>query len=326
MIIHFFRNNPTFQLIIIFILSVLLWLSSFINPVPMIYGTVTTPLYNIIFEYLAGVPVLQVVIAYIILLFNAALLNNIYTEKGLLPKNNYLIALVYIILMSYTDSLQNLNPVLISNVLIILSLYMIIKTYDAEDSYQQILNASILISVSSFIYVPSVLIFFIIWISFALYRTYSWREWIISIIGFSIPYIFIVSYLFLTERLSIKFTEYKLYFKSFSVFQNFPKEEVYYYIFWAFIALILIISFYKFIISLNEKVVSIRKHSMVLIWLLLFSIIISTTSNYNFIINGSVIFLPLSIIIAQYFSTNKKMLLKEIFFTILIVLIFLIHF
>jgi hypothetical protein len=292
----------------------------------MINGTVVTPLYNLIFEFLDGITFLQVIIAFALLLFNSILLNNIYTEKGLLPKNNYLIALIYIVLMSYSNALLNLNPVLISNVLIILSLYMIIKTYDAEDSYQQILNASMLFSISSFIYFPSVVLFLLILISFLVYRTFSWREWVISLIGFSIPYILAISYLYLTDELIVKSNEYVNYFKAFPLFQNFPKVAIIYYIFWSFIALMLIITFFKFISSLSEKVVSIRKHSSIIVWLLLFSIVISTTLKYDFIINGSVIFLPLSVIIAQYFANNKKMLLKEIFLTIIIALILLVRF
>ncbi len=324
MIVHFFRNNPTLQLILIFLLSVLLWLPSFISPNQMITGAVVTPVYNIIFKTLYGYSFLQILIAYILLLFNAILLNNIYTEKGLLPKNNYLIAMVYIVLMSYSSNLQTLNPVLISNVLIILSLYMLIKTFDSDDSFQQILNASVLLSVSSFIYFPSIIIFFLIWISFIVYRTFSWREWLISLTGFLIPYILVTSYLFLTDKLSIKAAEYLTFVKGFQILNNFPGVSIYYYIFWSFIALVLIITFYKFISSLNEKLVSIRKHSIIIIWLLIFSIAISFTFKLNYIINGSIIFLPLSIIIAQYFSGAKKMLMKEIMFTIIIAIIILI--
>jgi hypothetical protein len=292
----------------------------------MINGTVATPLYNMFFKVLEGIPLLQVGIAFILLLFNAILLNSIYTEKGLLPKNNYLIALVYIILMSYTNQLLNLNPVLISNAMIILSLYMLIKTFDAEFPFQQILNASILISVSSLIYFPSLIILILVWISFIVYITFSWREWTISIIGFFIPYILVISYLYLTDKLAIKALEYFNYLKDFQIFGNFQSVDIFYYIFWSFIAFILIITFFKFLSSLNEKVVSIRKHSILIMWLLIFSVFISFTFKDNYIINVSIIFLPLSIIIAQYFSGTKKMLLKEIFFSIMIAIIILIRF
>ena len=144
MFIKLFRSGYSLQLVIVLVISLLLWVESFINPLPAMHEFTPAPLYNITYYLIRNIPVVQVILAFLLLFVQAFLLNNILIENGIVRKNSFLAALIYFLIMSHANELFTLYPALIANFLLIIVLYYLLKIFNQPEAYADIFNAGFL--------------------------------------------------------------------------------------------------------------------------------------------------------------------------------------
>ena len=198
MLLNFYRSNQPLILISIPLVITILWIKAFINPVVITYDDFS-PLYSLIEPHITINQYLCVIVSVILVAIGAILLNVILNRFDFYERENYLPALFYGLILSFEVNAQTLSPVLISNILIILTLSRILKIKRQEPAREHSFNAGILMSLAFLFYSPVVFMFPFIWVSLSVLRPFIWREWILGLMGFLLPILFFLTINYIIE-------------------------------------------------------------------------------------------------------------------------------
>jgi hypothetical protein len=300
-----------------------MWLPAFSRSYPMPMPELITPAYGFIWNVLNFSPVWFTIIAMILVFCEAVLLNNLLSDSGLTPKNSYFTAFVYIVLMSCSTNYLTLHPVLLVNILIIFLLRMIFIANQKDDSLKEIFSAGILTALCSLFIFKSAGLLMAIWFFLMLLRVYNWRLWTVNLFGFLTVYLYVFSWYLFTDQLIIKLRLYKTVLQSVHLVSWSLHLSVYEYILMFLILFILFISVVNFLFNVNEKLISLRRISMVLLWLLIISIISVSIYITNPVFDFAYLLLPVSILATLYYSNIKKSFFGEVLILLLIIMVFL---
>jgi hypothetical protein len=317
MFLRLFRSHTNVQLVLFFIAALLLWSDGFYHMRPAIPGNDISPLYTLLFSWTANLPFAGVIAAFLLLLLEAILLNQILALSGITVKNNYLPAFIYMILFSYSPDLLCMHPVIPANILLIIAMRMIWNAERHERSYQDIFTAAIFISLSVLFNIYYLILIPVIWIALIIYRTFTWREWLIAFIGVITPLIYNCFVLFWHDQLYTTGMEYLSFFKSIRFLSAHYPHAAMSYVICSMILILSVPSFIRFLSTISEKVISIRKVSMTIVWIFLLSVFLFLIIPNEPAIMGSVALLPLSIFIASWLQSGKKFFWREIFLLLL---------
>ena len=304
MLTKIFNSNSIGSLVILIMLAIVLWAKGFVNIAPMDGPFVASPLYNFVFRQIGDLKVICAFISILLLVFEALLINYILTENDLIPHNSYMTAFIFIIITGLFNDLIILNPVVFSNLFIIAAIWLFLRLYEETEAYAIVFNIGTLVSVASMFYFPSVIFIVLIWVGFIIYRIFSWREWLISIIGLALPYLFLGTYYFWNDCLTAKILPYKEAFGFINFYDFSP--TLYVYIVIAFLGLLLLFSVFNLLSIINEKPIRIRKSLSFMTWFLIISFF-SMYSSPNFQLLGFVMMFPSFIVLLTlYLSYSRK--------------------
>lgn len=256
---------------VIVVIGLSLWARAFFEPpsLPVPYGPV--PLYSLLFELLHSVPLLAVILGFVLVIIEMFWLNFIFDKHELVLRNSSLAALVFIILMSFYPELLNLHPASIAVLFLIVIMHNLLISYKKPEHLDRTFAAGFFISVASMFYLPFILWFGLAFISFFLYRSGKWRQWISFVIGLLTPYIYLAVVYFWSDNLPEKANEYVIFVRQAFVFPN-PFEND----FRILGGLILVLTIYGFFILKSrsvEKTAEIRAKTNLFLWITLFCLL-----------------------------------------------------
>lgn len=324
MLIRLFKpNNPAVALVFLPLAALLLWLPALLHP-PLINLTNTMPLYELLVYPLTGHEVLALIIALIIVLAEAFLLNNMINEHEILERQTYLPALIYVVLMSCSRSLLTLHPLLFANLFILLSLDKLISTYRKDAAFAKVFEAGLLFSLASLFYFPVLFLFPSICAALLIFRPFIWREWVITCIGILLPYLFILVFYFWHDKVDYFWYE-KILVPFFDRADEITRSRSFFFLIGS-IGSVLFLAFMRLGRNLGTTKLKVRSSLMLFVWFMLFSVAsVFITSSFS-MRHFSFAIIPAAIFIANYFLTFKKIAGAEVLFLILIVFIFIHHF
>lgn len=323
MLTRIFKYHPNVQIIVLLLTAVALWFQAFVRGYPMYEPFNLSFGYNILYWRISNLPWLYTGVAFILLLAEAFLLNSILAEYKITPKNSYITAFFYVLLMSSTPAMLTLHPFLIVNALIILLLLMLFKIKTKEEGYKEIFLCGLLTGISSLFYFKSAGLIVIVWVFLLIFHSFSWREWFISVIGIATVFIYLFAYFLMTNQLYAVFQEYHKVFSGLNFDWGAWTVSVYQYITSAVIAVLFLVSSVKMFLISREKIIYVRKAFYVIFWLFVLNAFSMLFLINHFIYEFSYTLLPLSILVSYYYLNIKKILFGEIVLALLIVSIIL---
>ncbi len=273
MFIRFYKSSYLPQYFLLIIIEFIFWLPSFINPPAMPEATTTTPIYQIFVNLFSGIPLLATLAGFIFLFFQGVLLNETITKFRIIPKNQLMAAFIYVFFMSIFKNLHTLHPVLLVNLIIILLLNCNFGLYERKADHKiNVFICGFLISIASFTFNHSVYLIILLYLILILMRIYSWREWIIPIISFFIPVIFLCVYYVWIQELQIFITSFsketiKLQFED--IHHNYLTG-----ILLSFSTFLFLISSVFILYRVNTKNIDVRKRTYVIFYCLIISTLV----------------------------------------------------
>ncbi|MCX6245805.1 MAG: DUF6427 family protein [Bacteroidetes bacterium] len=320
MLLRFFRSSFPVQYLVIGIIALFLWGRAFLQPPGMPAPDGPVPLYSLVYSWLSGYPHIATVIGFILTLLSAFLLNNLLTQNEVVPKNSSLTALIYIALMSYFPFLLTLHQLSIATLILLLILERLYRSYNKSESLELTYVAGFLISLASLFYLPFIMFFIFLLISFIIFRNNDWHEWAGSFIGLLTPIIFISVYYFWYDKWMIKAVEYQRFFLI--SFDPAPFREPSFLILSGIVLVLLVFGLFTGLSRLSEKTIEIRKKTNLLIWLIPIMIISIPFSASLLKYHILVSFLTVSGLLSMYLLRLKNPFWQEwIFIGILVILL-----
>jgi len=254
---------------------------------------------------------------FILIIFEAFLLSNLFSKHQLTHSNSFLSGFIFVLFLSRTPSHLGFHPALFALLLSLFSLKTIFENYKAIRSYNLLLTSSLMLSLAS-LFIPAVILLFpALWMSLLLFQSFSWRSIPISIIGFLIPYLFIASLYFWMDQ-SLLFIDH---INGLIVnLLNIPQLPSTYEFFELFTSGILLLLATSFIIPrIGSKTISIRKKTSFMVWCIGLIIIVSFISTDT--LSREIVFIPFAALLGFYFSSAKRQFWPDLFISLTFILI-----
>ena len=235
---------------------------------------------------------------FIVTILHSIALNNLIYEKDVIKKPNFVIAIVF--LLMNTTFVINLKMILFSFCLL-LFLYYLLSLYKQKQPFSLIFNAGIILSILS-IFIPIVLVFFsVILFSCMIFRNISWRIIVLCILSIFIPYFFLWTYqIAVNENLYIPVFNLTPPKYSFDVLNMKLHQKIWY----CLIAIISLLSFYELFRWMYKKSIRSRESFIIILFYFIISVLTFLLSQNTETL--FCVFIPLSVIIGNFFVYSKK--------------------
>lgn len=320
MLIRIFRSSFYAQYLLLLILAALLWLKLWFNACSPPEAIGPAPLYELLLrilpEGIAGTGLL----AFALLLFQAFLINFILIRHGILPKNSLLAALVFIMLMSLFPELLNLNPMICAGTFVALSFNSMMKTYGSPDPTGNVFSAAFLLAFASLFYLPAILMFFLLLLSFALFGTFSPRMLFVAFSGVIAVYLYLFVFYFILDDLQGRYCLYE------NFFMDFPSWKIDYtwprYVILGLFSLLFLFAFLQVLSQINEWNIMIRKKVLLGIWFVVVALGSLAYGGNNPAMAMQFAVLPGTLLISSYLLQRRKTgVLLELFFLLLLLVV-----
>jgi hypothetical protein len=319
MLTKIFGSNSIFSLVILILLTIVLWSRMLFSNIFITSYIPASPFYNQLCTLLGNMNIIAFFLCIGMVIFQALLLNNILIENELLPRKTYMAAFLYVLYISSFRDIVVFHPVLIAFLLLSAALFNLMKLYDRKEGYSLVFNIAFFVSLASLFYFPAIVFILFIWACFIVYRLFSWREWFISILGLLLPYLFLGTYYFWTERLQEKIAEYEQAFSVINFHELSPSFSA--WIILGFSALMILFSVFRILRLINEKAIRIRKQLAIILWLFVISYLAMTLSPHYRIFGFLSLVAPLSVLVSVYIASVRKELRSEIILWLLLALV-----
>lgn len=311
MIVRSFRSSEPLNIIFLFCIVYLLRLFYLFQDIPLPVISYTEPLSRILlneFELVRN-RTLNIMLAGLVIFVQALWINRLVFRYSILSKNSYLPGLLYVILMSLFSSFLILNAAVFANFFLLLIIDKLFSVHKSMRTIPLIFDIGLLISFATLFYFPTILWLLMIWFALMYFKPFVWREYIVGLIGFLIPYLFVALFYFWNDRLED-------FFKIWEPLKNRFSLDLFWLKMNDFIPLlptllILLLAVNTFRINFYKNVIQVRKYHQLLILL----IFISAAAYYirpafginHFILLG----IPTAIFLSNYFLFSRKLWISE---------------
>jgi hypothetical protein len=318
--IKFFKSSFFIQYLVIGITGLCLWFSAFLSPPGMPAPEGPVPLYSLVFDIFHNTPLLATVIGFCLVLAETYWLTRILSHHELVLKNSSLSALVFLVMMSFLPDQLTLNPINIALGFMILILHHLLISYNKPEHLDRIFAAGFFTALASMFYLPFILWFVFVIISFLFFRSGNWRAWLASIIGLITPFLYLAVWYFWHDELIVKALELPAFFSQVLVFPNPFHTD--FYIFCGFTVLLALWGILLFR-SGPEKTVEIRVKTNILLWTFIFTLLSFVFSRSMAVFHPALAMPALAMVVTGTLIGLKKarvaeMILLIYFFSVLI--------
>ena len=315
MFIRFFNNNNPSLFFILPFFAAGLWIVGFKDS-PVWMDAHNTLLFESCAKPLFHFPYISTIAAFLLLIAESFVINLLVSSNEVILKKSFLPALFYIVFMSNNEAMLTFHPPLVANLFILFAIHRLLESYRKNYAFAESFDAGMYLSLASLFYFPSIILFPLLGIGLIIFRSYNWREWIISFMGVLVPYCFVLTYYFWNNTIPSFWKDAKTYFVLHER-PSFDFSSTFYFMMLAGI-IIIFVSFGKITNSIITGSQKTKKNLLFIVWFLLFAIASislapSLTSPYF-----SILAIPVAIFSANHFISMKKEMVGEFIFILFI--------
>lgn len=257
------------------------------------------------------------ILSIIIVFAEAIALNKIISDQKLFEKPGFVPALSFTLLITLIPH-QFQSYILFINGALLISIKNIIAVYKKDKPNNSILVTSFFTGIIAGFGASNLLFFLWLIISLLIMRPTSLRELMLSIVGFALPYYFLISGLYLTGHLDINKI---IQLPNFEF--NFPVRTS---TIWARSAIFLVLPLLGLFLanrSINKMLIQGRKTYLMIFVLYLVALVICLLKTEQLPFNLYILAVPVSVLICPLFLSFKKYVFPNILLVIMILLCFL---
>ena len=326
MILRFFKGTGPGVLILIIITLVAVWIGAFLHPVmnsSYDYEIDPMPLYRLLKLIIGSNVFFGQVFSFLMVGLMSVLLVNFNTNEVFIGERTFLPAVFFILGIGLFPQNQLLNPVLPASLFLLIAIMKIIEGYHKQTTAYNFFDAGILISTGSLFYANLIWFGILIIIGIMLLRTVNFMEITISILGLLTPWL-ITFGLYYVAGSGLRSL---IFLIKDNLFSNSIKLHLtsLYIVALIFTGIVVIVSIAYLLMLMNTKKIKSRKTFSLLLWAFIISLGVYFVMPSASVDIVYIICVPGSYILAHYFAINKKKLVPEIFFSLLLIFVMMIQ-
>lgn len=304
MIVGPLKNNSQFSVIFLSITCIGLFLASatLVDTSQIGLKSPENILYHIFFYPEPAIWV-QNFLSLIIILLGAFLVNFLAINEEITSKKNFLPAFFYVLFAFSTKTSNTIEPILLANIFVLLSIYFLMNSYRQEIALSEFYKAGLFMGLSAFFYIYYIYLFPLCIIAILILRAFYWREWAVMLLGLLTPiYLFLnLSYL-INNQLSDELT----HLRDSIINIHKPVFSEYYFIQLLAVIFLLFLAFFNYLNKGFGTKVKTQKNKYIVIWMLLLCvwIVFFEESTETLLLPCA---LPFSILVGDYLSEIKQL-------------------
>jgi hypothetical protein len=197
----------------------------------------------------------------------AFVFNLIINSNETLSKNSFFPAFLFVLLSSEAFSSYSFHPALAANVLVVLAMMRMMKSYRMDDSKSLFFDGAFLISAASLIYFPAITLLPLVFICLIILRPFIWREWAMAFLGMAGPHVLVASVMYVLGRLDHYYNKGMFVGFDFRAFQ--PAFASQYFVLFCLAFLFVLLIFKRLSGGASRKIRQQKNINILGFWLLL---------------------------------------------------------
>lgn len=320
--IRLYKTGYIFHAVSIIIIAILIWLPSILSRQTVVIDNSLPPLYTLYFFIFGSSYLVNLIISLLLVVFSGLIINQIIIANDISGKTTMLGMFFFVLLNISMVSFVVMNPFLWTSFFLMLMLNELFKLPKTEISIPVIFNASLYLGLASLFYYPVLIIIFVIWVSLMIFRINSWREYVIVLLGVSLPLFFTFIWYYLNDTQELFFSTIRSSFNFDFTILSIPVFDLVIVI--LLLGLILP-SILKLAGSMMDKSIILRQKLTVTIWLYVVSFIIlllfEKQSN-----TGLLLSIPTTIILTNYSLGIRRLKWLDMYVSLIFILIVVNHY
>ncbi len=249
-------------------------------------------------------------------------LNYIVNQYKLVNNNTHVPFIIYVVLQTLFPAALIFSPTQIIMVFILFILHQSNELYNTRKETLKTFNLGFFMGLAAILYLPIGFLMLLVWFIMRYYKPPYWKEYVVSLMGIFVPFVYLLAYYFIFNEFSID----KIFFIETATEISAPINESWslnQLLFFIVMGLVFLYALWHFVIATQKSVVRVRKYRSVILLLILgivlqhFIFLKNATINADFF---ALLSIPLSIIISNLLIEIKKKWIAETIFIIFFVL------
>lgn len=316
MILRLFKTTQPLPLVLLGIIAVTMRVISY-HQFYRVVDPNGMPLYDLVLYLMRGMPMSMFAVVGCVLTTSQAIhLNRVLNKHEILYKQTWIPAIIYIFIVALLPPFLWFHPLLFVNSILIFSLDKIFTLYKNQTVLALDFDSCMLLSLAALFYLPAVVLFLIYIIGIIILRPFSWRDWVVGMMGFVLPFFFAFTYYFLTdglqgfyERVFITGIKKQIDLHNFFTYQ--------YTFSVALTGILFIFSFLRLQSNYYKNVTKARLIQQLLLVFMAIGILSVLVSRDEELYRFNILAIPLSVFLGYYFLSGKKQWMMEVVFLLL---------
>jgi hypothetical protein len=232
-------------------------------------------------------------------------LNVVVNRHEVLYKNTFLPAFIFALLVSGTPAMMQIHPVYVITLLVLMILDRAFTLFKNDQPVSALFDSGFLSGLAALICFQGIIVFPFYIISLAILRPFRFKEWLITLIGFILPFFLWGTYLFWNHSLIENVESYMMHFRNIHSVWDL-QSNLKAWIFIMYVGLLLLLSLVKLRMNYRKNIIRSRSYQAILFILLLFGgAWISLAGNIR-MVDFAFLLIPVSVFCAYYFAAAKK--------------------
>lgn len=317
MLISAFRSTRFFPLVLLVVIAAAMWIASLSAGYRVVESN-GMPLYDVVLAFLQLLPAWAgPLIGFLLTTSQAIHLNLVLNKHEVLFRDSWLPALLYVVLSGLLPPFLWFHPLLLVNSILIFVLDRIFSLYKNGAPMSLTFDSAFLLSLAALFYLPAVALFIFYFIGIIMLRPFSWREWMVGLLGLLFPFFFAFLYYFLNDALQLF---YERVFVS-GIKRQIDLQHLFAIEYSASILLVgvlFLLSLLKLQVNYFKNVTKSRLIQQLLVLMIPVCFLSVLVSRDESLFRFSTLSVPLAVYLAYYFLSGKKRWLMEVIFLLLL--------
>ncbi len=323
--VRFFSANHLYNFFLIPIIGVLIFFSTLTRPVDDLFFALhfhSSP-FSVFFSNTTLPASIGLAINFLLVMIICFQLLQINAKFSFVKERSFLPAYFFLFLTLTLPELRAFQPVFVAAIFLIIATNRIFDSLEQPKAILNVFDAALLTGLASLFYLHAIFFIFFIPIGLQMLRLKTiWNEWIASLIGGLIPWIFIIPVLILVAgtRIFDFFPEQLIFEKN-----NFYPSNPYVIAYLGFYLLVILIASIFIVRHYHMQKISSRRYYKILFYFFVFCnlLILFPPVSFEIIVLAAI---PVSFLFTNYFITAKKRRFANLLFAIMMIITFTLQF